>query len=131
LRLATIKLATTELKAMTPSIDRSIPPIMITTETPIAVMSRIELCLASPARFVALRNRGVIRVMMKHSPMRMSSGPTTAGILRSRPATFCRSDVVVIDPVGDGFDVTWLHSCAVGSRDPRRVFAPGPRLVNL
>ena len=110
LMLATVRAAITELNAMIPSTDRSIPPIMITREMPSADISRIALCLARPARFVGLRKRGVMRVITMHSPIRMSSGPTTAGMRRSRPTTPCRGVVVVV------VDATWLHSCADNCR---------------
>ena len=101
LMLATSRLAMTELNAMIPSTDRSIPPIMITRETPNAAISRIALCLARPARFVGLKKRGVMRVITMHSPIRMSSGPTTAGMRRSLPSTPCQaSSLMSLMPLG-------------------------------
>ena len=119
LMLATSRLAETELNAMIPSTDRSIPPIMITRETPKAAISRMALCLATPAKFVGLKKRGVMRVITMHSPIRMSSGPTTAGMRRSRLITPCRGAVV------DVVDATWLHSCADNRRP--HIIARGDR----
>ena len=78
--LSTSSDTTTELTAITPSTDRSMPPIMMMNETPNASMSKSEACLPRLARLRPLTKLGLTIQMAMKSTISISSGPTMAGM---------------------------------------------------